>query len=1077
MTHPARAVIVASGDDPVTVPLLGRLAELASLGVLHDLLLVDVAAPDAIRRARAVLLDDEGSHEVDLFVELARRPCPLVRVGVVASAAAGAPVWAGVAAAGQELVALLRRLVPRDTRVVQARFLASGYDDPALEAEELFTSSAEANLVLLPEDRSSDDAIARPLRLDDLDVFAGHVATELCSQLGAWAAMATAPVDDVVAGAVGVGEPAVRIVRSVVRVAFGPPPPYDRIATVDGHLPLPTEAQPAPDQERAARSFADQVFGACPALHVRPSDPEPDDRLHLGIGSTIGLLLGEMAGYLRDLPRRIREGAGADVRDLAGDAAQAAIGADSWVETVWSGQRWSDDEDPGGSRLEGAELEERILASSGSNDAVLVPSGIWSPVVDAMLGVADGGSTGLLVTPPMMGTTRVALVEPGVLAPEVGALDPTIHALRGEEPVAAASLLPPEPPPRPEVPAGLPPLPLTPPDGEAATPTEPPPPPPLLLDGPSGPSGPAGPEQPESPAGPLTASPGPGGWPVTLLGRFTDRLDEQIAVADAGYQDAINALRQLAPSRNQERSEWPVFLASWAAGLAGLAIIGALVLLTPFHDLLQGRWMQVWVLRLLWFVGMAIVLAGTAGLLVRMDRASSRILARGVVGGLLGAAVVWLLAAFLPQEAADWIRELFGFATFLTIVLTTAAVVLALCVAAAAWSSGRQKLRSRARLLAWFTVLFIFLVSVITMSRRRGFVEQLSTTSSSKFLERIVAVSVVTIVLALVLLAWLRVQDQLRRNTFAAQVRWAKDQAVSMLEARRQLRYAMAQWLGTAAVLARLYWRPLGTSPPANRPDLPAILERNQVLKLDVATFAFTPRGELGLLARFRHRLAIPGWLRQQYRQLVEAFAPEQAYRSGAPLDEAEPRRPEGDAYVVRLEQVLAGHHPGERWRFAELVFEGALDHALREALQTARQGEYYENVLGSQDTVMLGSTRFEGTLAGFFDAALPAAPPALSGDALRSVQVAGSDQLVMASTVWWPTELFGPATRRSGRPDQVAELVLGDDGIVVMAVRSDWSVAFPMSQLSVLSLRDVVAASAPEEEPTEPPPSGSIVL
>ena len=173
---------------------------------------------------------------------------------------------------------------------------------------ELFSPKADANLVVIPEDRGSSDALASPILQLDSAIFAEHVATETATLLGLWAGMTEAPVDDLESGVMGFGEPMVHLSRSFVRVAQIETPPFATSFNHGGHLPVPKGMVDVPYPETGARELADQFNGRlAESFEFHRADPPARRgwqaifiRLGRGISSFLSRLPEWLLPYSRD---------------------------------------------------------------------------------------------------------------------------------------------------------------------------------------------------------------------------------------------------------------------------------------------------------------------------------------------------------------------------------------------------------------------------------------------------------------------------------------------------------------------------------------------------------------------------------------------------------------------------------------------------------------------------------------------------------------------------------------------------------------------------------------------------------
>ena len=335
------AVVIVLHDhraDPVASAAVAHIQRLTQIGVARPFWSVD---QEDTRRAEYA--DVDGVVDVDLLSSIANVPHPRVgRIVTIASAALDAAAIPRLASAANRLGDDVRRYAPAGVPVVDVRVISPEDLVHETPLTDLLSACAEANIVLVPEDRASDACFAEPVGLDDVESFAGHVATELATLGGLWVGMDASLVDDRRAGVIDNGDAAVVFSRSMVRLAVGPSLPVHEAVGAGAMLPVPRGTEPAPDaapcraclREPALRQRRGAALSSARTVrHQSRTGRRP------GRDGSVAPRVGD---YVRHLPRQLRRGVVADFEQVAGEAVTNALGTDSSLQVVWPGKTADD---------------------------------------------------------------------------------------------------------------------------------------------------------------------------------------------------------------------------------------------------------------------------------------------------------------------------------------------------------------------------------------------------------------------------------------------------------------------------------------------------------------------------------------------------------------------------------------------------------------------------------------------------------------------------------------------------------------------------------------------------------------
>ncbi|MPY91965.1 MAG: hypothetical protein GEV08_02550 [Acidimicrobiia bacterium] len=410
-------LVVHPRADEVVRRALEGLERLAVARLIRPLWVVDAGdGPQPTLRCWRVGADgpQEGGPLLDRLAEQHR--VEVAHVVTVASSALPLSDVPALAGAAIHVTDQLERHRPPSAVVVEARVLALTDLDRPTPLVELFTPRAQANVVLLPEDRPSDEAFSMPLSAERPEVFAGHVAVGVATQAGLWQGMPEAPIEDGAPGVTGSGDAKVMVARSFARVAVGPPLPVDEALTSMRPLPVPPGCDVSYNPSRDVTRWADAVLARLPGLRFEQPPARPDEREAVDVRTAAGRIGRETGRYLAGIPRQLRTSVLSDLEHLAGESINAAIGEDAKLTTVWAGM------DPApGSQTSGpgtvAEFESAVAHRREEIDGSRVSRAEWGELVDNALALVDGGPAPA-VAPPTEEGRRLVVSDPTVFGPD-----------------------------------------------------------------------------------------------------------------------------------------------------------------------------------------------------------------------------------------------------------------------------------------------------------------------------------------------------------------------------------------------------------------------------------------------------------------------------------------------------------------------------------------------------------------------------------------------------------------------------------------------------------------------------------
>ena len=1004
----AQRVILLTQGGPEIKAATDLLTEWARHGLVHPFIYYT-------DERHTVYLDDHGAGPpTSVFEILGRQQLEIIRIAALAG-----PDEDDVGELEDRLRTVVDNikddLAPEGLRVVEVRIWApydprpeDGWAAPA----RIFSVEANANLVLVPEDRQTESKVGIPLSRSETSVYGSHVATETATALGMWSGMAEAPVDAMEAGVIRYGEPKVHLVRSFVRVAEIPAVSLAGAADHGGVLRVPPGCQEAPYPLETLTSAQNRIGGLLDQELVEvPPNVRPE---WVGFARFMRAIGKGMVDSLRNMFTISRDVIAA-LRDVAGRTIQEAVGKESVLRYVWRGMPSEDEEEAGRSwdaEEMIAELRRRRMLEGG----IRIDQEIWTNVGKAVFSLADGGEMPEGVPAQKIGDRAVIAKEVAMIAPAHGP-DLAADIRRDSEEETPATLL-----------------------GrigahlrraerrsrhwfdDLVTQSKD-----LLVV-----------KQPQA----LTTAGVVVAGLITLVMAGLLVLTGLVelagitgmrgaarawmwAVATAAYMLVLMALSRVVAARFKDKDEGRPQPAPQASS-AEIKEGGAEE--TETEEAAEKRPPSAW--RLWWRkakkwssdtpnFSVVIVLAVLVGLAAV---ASVAIASR--FGGQVSTTTESGTFDSAAASVARWLLAREDLAVGITLALIVYAILLA-------FQLDREPYRSvdtfrQARMLFFVTVLYGAFGLVGAAARDNGWygAQRLEGFGDYWITLSVVAAGIIVLMAAMAFDGYRQaikmstnVSDLERGIAAAVETQWAAKEAFE-------------QFLGSAAAWAAVMWKPFGEFDPGRAGERNGFT--SEVLKAETRPFSVTPLGAMAMRERMMRELAKRGWLSRRYQTAVEAYRRRRAVEMGTePTAILPPDQDPREVHTIAWEDrpKVSG-----RWRFAKDLTAGAYDRELGRALDAldhANAAEWVYKQEGTLEAAERGGEPLEEYLGSVVArAASEASFVYFVTDALMEADRS------YRPTLWWPSGLLD---RPDGGPVQeshLRSLVNGD--LAIMSVRHD---------------------------------------
>jgi len=878
----------------------------------------------------------------------------------------------------------------------------------------LMTSGSRLNLIVIPRDSTSFDAVARPMSRGESSVFVSHVASELATIFGLWREMPGASaIDDVPIIPPGDNEVIVYFVSSRVGILNCPPLPIAQLMSGQGELPCPNDFYPLPDPESRVQGVAERLY---PEQLRFTKAPLPDSWMYVKMSDFWRRYVRELGTVATGLPRLLFKGIQTELNGMGRAAFEEVLGgSESIIRLV--GSNTDGDVRPVSKEYIDSVINE--LAKYDSQPILsVIGSGTWSDLVDRFLGIADGGKVSETIRIDIA-DERFLCVGQDALAPQVLELDAAIEevfkgsespeAFDGASDVTAESALG-------EVDSLGDPAPskdAAPDDldsdvrtylsDEIAT----------SVEGEGSDAKLPSPEQLPPPSAELIPSVDTNPVKVrvrrSVLAVIGGLIEENALAATSHAAEMVDSLRSM-PEKFQANQAGTYSRAVRLAIALGFSVLYLVTgALTERRYFFSGEPLNssgrdyVWTL-----FSTVIILISLVGLLFKNSDNSQ--------GRVIGFATFSLVVIAAEYVFFARIRE---FVLKLDIVRESAIVgvaILALTMVLVGVSYTRNRLsamkirRSYASLMITLMWLYGLLGVTAYLGADWSPLRNLSSGTSLRLMIVGYVLGCALILSAGLVTALVIMRERYRIDRARSELTWAVDELTKAAEASRRLTLARSQWLGTAIPLARLIRYPLGASIAMSAGAELAPRPRFEVLKVRENLLNLNRKGEQSLSARLRTLFVRSGWLSRQYQQMIMRYREDRALSLGVRVDEVNTDRPEKCPATPSFDEIMSGKARGARWDYLRSVTAGEYDDALLSVAGEVPLEEAYETIIDDVEAHRVGDST--EIAPDFFARLLPNAKVPLPGGLVRTLFVGGDDRQHLGASVWWPDELVARPTR-----------------------------------------------------------------
>lgn len=917
----------------------------------------------------------------------------------------------------------LSQLQGQAVKVVDVRIGLRAFGEP-LPAVEFYPVTSNVNILAIPQDRITDGGIARPIsRGTDNGAsspFAVHGAVELSSLVGLWISMGDAPVDEMKPMLAGSAVPRIHFSQTRVRALSCPGLQMDRIAPNDEDLPTPKNHFSVVDSSYAAHQLAQRIY---PQHLEFVAEPEPDYFTYdSNLRRLIPAFLREMGRTIIGIPRIAFRGVQDELHAIAGEGLQQAVGTDSWLQVLWAGR----DGDKVSISSHEVQVETVIRAIEGQYRRELLSplSGSdWTSLLQATFAGVDGHVDGASQRLELFGNDKLLLLKRTELSSVSESLTETLAAMASKIQIRTGLSSRPtrlsQPVESIEEPSSE--------KSESETQETEEEQQPELVD-----------SVEESVIVPLIVEPR---GLVELIG---ERFRREAQAAHDHVGQMIDRLRMLYGQLEvrDTSSVSPIFNVMMALALSSLFFVVSAC--TDFRKVMSFEGLSSATEDALWtgfsaiYVVAAILMLGIGG--------KKSWQARAAISSLIVSVMVAILVVFFG-DLREWVQVEKGrpYGAIGIAVGTAVLVVIAIVRSIASVSPLRRRL---GRALA-VSVGFYLLVGVSVWQAREGSVISRSSDDvRSRIFLVVLIISLLVILSSLIFVSVVVIRERNRLNALAKSLEWARMELVTSVDAEKRLTAAAHQWLATGSVVARLLSHPLGLhDSPASRSNQAFSLTRD-VLKFDVAKLNLSELGDTKFLASLRKNFVEPGWITRQYEKLVRQYQDRLAARTSNKVEDVREKRPECDPEALSIDELLDGTCSAERYRFAQSVFAGAFDSALRELPPDFNLNDIYEPIINDGSSYSLdGARNTTQSIAEFLSQIIPSSAPKLPVGLVTRTFTANAPEQGMKTSIWWPSQILGAAPSSPLENETHESSIRSNrsvtDDVELLAVRVDLSQPF----------------------------------
>ena len=924
-----------------------------------------------------------------------------------------------------------------------------------------FSPNADANVIVIPRDVSMNMSVAKPVAREQRVVFEGHAAMELASILGMWTVMKSAPVDTVIRKPLGVEGYEVTFMKSRVKGLVAPPLPIGDLINDADLLPVPTGFAPVDNLEVVVERYAEGIY---PSNMHFTSLPAPNSHEYVKFRQLIKAYAIEFLNTVRSLPRIIRSGFDNEIEQVGQLVLDNLIGgSDARIRPLISNQ---DLDNPDG--LTEDRIEELIRDIEYRDDRPVVgalTSDEWADLATRILGIADGNdeadSHRELVMP-----SNILVREKGALAPRVDSVAELVRSvmpphLKHEEGEYKPLSQPTDVPSEDETAeSSIEPIQSNVPVGEIDL---------MALREALRSSGINRPEESinhDLENEEFNQNYASDFQTASLIGHVTKIFDREFNKAENASFSSLSELRDLPKkltSRDSVKISLSVIVAVWLS-------LGVLIASAATHGVIREifglEWLSAKSRDFLWMGLSSILLVISASILFSTGNQTWQ---RRTM--LLTAICSALIA--IEYFSFGWLRErlsgnsislkiasvtLLLLAGIILVVLNLLIGLLAIYRSTKSDNFIRQKIGRVLALLIWaYLVVGIssFLAGPVS------FVNTWEDSTRHRFLLACQFVGWICLLMAMLVVVSIRVKQQNSFGIHADRFRWAQENFIHSIDARRYLRTAYTQWLLVGAALSRIIWHPLGQKASESTPFQGRLAVDDAILKFDIAMMELSEEGRTSLLAKLTKMFVRQGWLSVQFNYAVEEFKSTTAFLNG---NESDDHNPFACPAVPPISDVLNNDARGDRFQFAKKLYEGELDEVLLASATNNNLDNVYSEILGDERLhVVTNSQNIFATADQFLTDILPGETSTLPSKLVNKLFSAGDG--LMTTHLWWPKTsiLKKPQVDVSNLHESTgmvgSEL---NDSVLLMAVMVEVSDQYRDDEVSVVVNENIAVIKPP---------------
>ena len=839
-----------------------------------------------------------------------------------------------------------------------------------------FDQGVHGNLVIIPLDSSVHGVVSRPVVKSNLPMMVDHISTEIATIFCLWKEMEEGILGSLKVRSTGNADDVfVRFITSRVSILKCPPLPVADLITASGDLPVVSRFFAAPEPEVGLKRLIPKIY---PKKLIFENEAMPD-----GIEETVRSrnyflkYVKEVCGASLLMPRFLIQGLQSELDEMAGIALQEAVGGnESTIKVLFPSSI-----DKSTAQQINEEYIDTVIAkiSEKSETPVLdaIGANTWKEMVESVLSVVDGSEAGAELR-RVLGDERFLLTSRDALAPAVSQLETLLLEIHGVE----ASLV-----------------------GDQSG----------SDDSHSNEFGSLEPDnniQIEEPSEVSefddTSDAKPSEEVVlqkskNLISSITHEITVNAKNAFDRAAEMLVNLQEL-PSKFGAKNVESISSAVNMAVLLGISIFYLTMgTVTPARYWLSLEKMTDAGRELLWTVSSTFVFCfGLAGLVIKTGKKwQGRFISFTSISVLvLGAEVVFF----------DRIRDFISNLDFIRFSEIVGLAILGTVIAVVFVSATRNRLSDSVfrRKYAKAVMLLTWIYAVVGVTAYLGQDQSILQTNLLETRRLGMAIlglvfSIALILASAVVVGVVIVRERKKLDRASLELAWCIDELHKSADAQRRLNAARIQWLGTAAVLARVLRLPLGAEASLLVEQSPKPSSFSKALKCDVNTLNLTVKGEQALSARVRQLFIRDGWLTRQYSIMIQQYRNEVSVLLGLDKDETKNENPESCPAVPNIQEILNGEAKGGRWSFLRSVFAGRYDEALIAVTGEVSLSSAYSNVVRDPETHTVGGTGL--TISDYLGRLVPKTRQQLPGEVVSTLFISNDNRQKLNCYVWWPSE------------------------------------------------------------------------